>query len=315
MYLLDPERGASRRGAAAAKLREVGRDATEAMGGAVEELRHRAGAADVFHASDVDSDIMGARGSTSRPLQPQALGSLRSRPASGIDALAQGLRERHWDPNVRNAAMWGGGALGLFSLLTRRSPWTMAAGLAGAALLARAGGQGRLGALFGHGGSAAPVHIEKTLRIDATPEQVYDMWANYENFPRFMSNVIEVRDLGANLSHWAVRGPAGARFEWDSILTEQARPHLLAWRSVPGSEVEQRGEVRLDPFHGGTRVTVRLTYTPPAGGAGQALASLLGRNPKAQLEDDLQRLKQLLEKRSLAHAAADVGASESKFLH
>ena len=101
---------------------------------------------------------------------------------------------------------------------------------------------------------------------------MFDLWAEYENFPRFMANVVEVRDLGSDLSHWTMKGPGGSTFEWDSILTEKDRPHTLAWRSVPGGEVEQRGEVYLEPFRGGTRATVRMSYVPPAGKAGQALA-------------------------------------------
>lgn len=321
MYLLDPERGPSRRAAAAGKLREVGRDTTRAMTDAVQELSHRTGAADVFHATDTDS--FGAGSLTRRRLLPQALGSLFSR-ASGdsgdthagpdIRAIADGLRERAWDPIQRNSAMWGGlGLFGLVSLFTRRPPLALAAGLAGAAVLARGTRSEPPGGLLPAGG--ATVDIERTIRIDAAPEQVYDLWAHYGNFPRFMANVAEVRDLGAGLSHWVIKGPAGTSCEFNSILTEQSRPHRLAWRSVPGGDIEQSGEVRFEPFHGGTRATVRLRYTPPAGTAGQALATLLGSNPKAQFDEDLQRMKSLLERGSLMHANAPLTASGGNFLH
>lgn len=319
MYLLDPERGASRRAAAAGKLREVGRDTTQAMSGAVQELAHRAGAADVFHATD--SDTFEAGLPAQRRLVPQALRSLLSRASGAIEpgqdtgTTAARLRERAWDPLTRNSAMWGGlGLFGMVSLFTRRTPLALAAGLAGAAVLARGTRSQPLGGLM-HSGSGAPVDIEKTIRIDATPEQVYDLWAHYANFPRFMANVAEVRDLGAGLSHWVIKGPAGTACEFNSVLTEQSRPHRLVWRSVPGGDIEQSGEVRFEPFHGGTRATVRLRYTPPAGTAGQVFATLLGSTPKAQLEEDLQRMKSLLERGSLIHANAPLAASGSKFLH
>ena len=157
--------------------------------------------------------------------------------------------------------------------------------------------------------------IEKTIRIDAAPEQVYDLWASYENFPRFMPNVLEVRDLGDRRSHWVVKGPAGRTFAWDSIITDQSRPYRLAWQSAPGSEIDQAGEVRFEQIHGGTRATVRLSYSPPAGAAGRALASLLGSNPERQLEEDLQRMKTLLERGSLPHGVSQGGTSDSRFLH
>lgn len=327
MYLLDPERGAGRRAAAAGAVRDVSRETRQTLGEAVQDLTHRAGAADVFHASDREFDAAGAHradsaGARATGLVPQGLGSILSKPASAITTVAQELRKRSWDPKVRNAAMWGSGALGLFGLATRRTPLTVAAGLAGAAVMTRSAaaqsGQKRADRGAGTGADMGPtneVEIEKTIRIDATPERVYDMFADYENFPRYMANVLEVRDLGANLSHWRIKGPAGSRFEWDSVLTEQARPHRLSWRTVPGGEIEHRGEVWLDPISTGTRATVRMTYMPPAGAIGHALATLLGKNPAAQLEDDLQRLKTLLERGSLPHRAAQAGSADSRSMH
>jgi uncharacterized membrane protein len=147
------------------------------------------------------------------------------------------------------------------------------------------------------------VDIQKTLFIDAPVEQVYEFWTDYENFPLFMSNVREVRDLGGGRSHWIVRGPGGVPIEWDAVLTEQVPGETLAWRSRPGSMLENAGAIRFRREGEGTRIDLRLCYNPPAGGAGQAVAELLGADPRAKLNEDLGRLKSLLEgtKRSEGH--------------
>lgn len=139
------------------------------------------------------------------------------------------------------------------------------------------------------------VDIQKTLLVAAPVERVYDFWTNYENFPLFMSNVREVRDLGGGRSHWVVSGPGGVPIEWDSMLTEQVPGETLAWRSRPGSMLENAGAVRFRSEGEGTRVDLRLCYNPPAGGAGQAVAELLGADPRGKLNEDLGRLKTLLE--------------------
>jgi uncharacterized membrane protein len=139
------------------------------------------------------------------------------------------------------------------------------------------------------------VDIQKTFFVDAPVEQVYDFWTDYENFPRFMSSVREVQDLGGGRSHWVVSGPGGVSIEWDSVLTEEIPGETIAWRSRPGSMVENAGAVRFSPQGEGTRVDLRLCYNPPAGGAGQAVAELLGADPRAKLNEDLGRLKALLE--------------------
>jgi uncharacterized membrane protein len=130
-----------------------------------------------------------------------------------------------------------------------------------------------------------------------------------------MSHVVEVRDLGHRRSHWVVKGPAGTEYEWDSVLTEQSRPHRLAWRSEPGAEIGQTGSIQFEPYRGGTRVIVRMSYSPPAGAIGHGLAVLLGADPKRQMDDDLARMKAFIEQRALPPEAAQRGRSSSRFLH
>jgi uncharacterized membrane protein len=212
-----------------------------------------------------------------------------------------------WKPTLRNSALIGGDLLALTGMM-RRSPVGLVLGLAGAALLARgatnqplrklAGGlAGGRGLDLGTGlGLNQTIDLEKSIHIDASPEEVYDLFANYENFPRFMSHVVEVRDLGRRRSHWTVKGPGGSAFEWNSVITEQSRPHRLAWRSEPGAEIPQTGSIQLEPHHGGTDVTVRMSYTPPAGALGHGLATLLGADPRSKMDEDLARMKAYVER-------------------
>jgi uncharacterized membrane protein len=139
------------------------------------------------------------------------------------------------------------------------------------------------------------VDIQKTLFVDAPVGRVYEFWSDYENFPRFLSSVREVRDLGGGCSHWVVKGPGGIPIEWDAVLTEQVPGETIAWRSRRGSLVENAGMVRFRPEGDGTRVDFRFCYNPPAGGAGRAVVELLGADPRTRLNDDFGRLKALLE--------------------
>jgi uncharacterized membrane protein len=237
--------------------------------------------------------------------------SLRARMRDALQAGPDG----EWTPAARNSALAGGGLLALYAL-TRRSPLGLLLGLAGAALLARgAANQPLTGMLRGRGmGLDQTIDFSKSILIDAAPDDVYDVWANYENFPHFMSHVVEVRDLGRGRSHWIVRGPGGSEFEWNSVLTEQSRPHRLAWRSEAGAEIPQSGSIQFEPQRGGTLVTVHMSYTPPAGVLGHGLATLLGSDPKAQMDDDLARMKAFIERGAVPRDAARTRAG-SRWLH
>jgi uncharacterized membrane protein len=155
---------------------------------------------------------------------------------------------------------------------------------------------------------------ERTIDIAASPDSVYDIWSRYENFPHFMSHVIEVRDLGNQRSHWVVQGPAGSEVEFDSVLTAADRPHRLSWQSEPGASVRSEGTVTLTPQAGGTRATVRMSWQPPAGAIGQGLAVLTGADPQAALDDDLQRMKQFIE-RGLPARTGGRGTGSDTVLH
>lgn len=139
------------------------------------------------------------------------------------------------------------------------------------------------------------VDIQKTMYIEAPIDQVYGFWSNYENFPLFMSHVREVEDRGQGRSHWKVSGPGGVPIEWNAVLSQQTPNEVIAWRSEAGSMLENAGIIRFSPAGSGTRVDLRFCYHPPAGGAGQAVVELLGSDPRAKLNEDLGRMKALLE--------------------
>jgi uncharacterized membrane protein len=111
---------------------------------------------------------------------------------------------------------------------------------------------------------------------------------------------------------WKVAGPAGVPVEWEAAITKQVPNEMLAWESVVGSMIEQRGIVRFQPNgDGGTRVEVRMSYHPPAGAAGHALAKLFGADPKSEMTADLLRMKSFIETGRQPHDAAESRAQKA----
>ncbi|GAB3454945.1 hypothetical protein GCM10027321_06870 [Massilia terrae] len=342
MYLLDPDRGSARRARSAGALRDVGKQSGNKLGNIWEGIASRFSSA-AECASDAAGELAErASDSASRLAGRASEGAQRmaeaARPdgaaGSATDTMSRvaqragealglgggrvqrmlGASGEQWTPALRGSAMVGGGLLGMYALM-RRSPLSMALGVAGLAMLARGAVNQPLTGMLAGRGLGQTIDLEKSILIDASPEEVYEMWTDYENFPRFMSHVVEVRDLGRGRSHWVVRGPAGSEFEWDSRLTEQSRPHRLAWRTEPGAEIGQNGSVQFEPARGGTRVTVRMSYQPPAGAIGHGIATLLGADPKRQMDDDLARMKAFIERGALPPDAARHGKSSSRYLH
>jgi uncharacterized membrane protein len=139
--------------------------------------------------------------------------------------------------------------------------------------------------------------VRKTINIKVPVHDVYQLWSNFENFPRFMENVESIRSMGGKRSHWVVKGPAGSKVEFDAITTANVPDQEIAWETTPDAMVKSQGQVTFRPAgQNSTQVSVYMTYTPPAGIAGAAVASLFGKDPKSQMDEDLERMKSLLEK-------------------
>lgn len=160
----------------------------------------------------------------------------------------------------------------------------------------------RLGLLSGREGSdqrdaTGAIRIRKSIAINQSPEACYHFWRNFENFPRFMNHVDEVRALDATRSHWKVRAPLGRHVEWTAELASDVPSQQLGWRTLPGAEIDHAGVVRFAPGIGerGTTVEVDLSYRAPLGKAGSRIAKLFGEEPSQQIDDDLRRFKQLIE--------------------
>jgi uncharacterized membrane protein len=203
--------------------------------------------------------------------------------------------QEQWSPTARFVAGAAGGALALYSV-RYRNPLSAALGAIGIGILARGLTNLELKRLVGVGIGPRAVDVEKTIRIAAPIEQVFEFWTRPENFPNFMRNVRNVTGNSQGTTHWVINVAAGMTMEWDAECTEFIPNQQVAWRTLPGAIVEHAGSVRFEPTQdGGTRVDLKMSYNPPAGAIGHALASFLGADPKKKMDEDLMRMKTMLE--------------------
>lgn len=217
----------------------------------------------------------------------------------------------HPPQNISNTERWAsaavGGVLTAFGLIRGRTAGWVAAG-AGVCLLYRG--------LTGHchtyemlgintdeyrPATGVPaqygVRVEESVKIQRSPEQVFAFWRDVENLPHFMRHLKRVDAIDARRSHWVAEGPLGMQVEWDAEIFNERSGEMIAWRSLPGGDIQTAGSVHFEPSgpDGGTLVRVSMKYNPPAGKLGEGIASLLGSGLEQQICDDLGSLKQILE--------------------
>lgn len=139
--------------------------------------------------------------------------------------------------------------------------------------------------------------LTRSITINRPRHEVYECWRDLDNLPRVIPQLESVSLQSPGRSRWAVKGPAGERWEWDALITADQPGTLLAWRTSVGSRLPSQGEVYFGdaPEGRGTELRVLITFDPPGGALGQAVASWLGEDPDAVLREALRRYKQVLE--------------------
>jgi uncharacterized membrane protein len=228
----------------------------------------------------------------------------------GLQGIGRRTASGFAAPRWRLAYALTGGAVGLSAFARDHALLRTARALVGAAVVARAVFACSLSELVGVSGARRVVDFRKRMLINAPLERVFRFWRQPVNFPKFMSHVRGVEEIGDDRYRWTVDGPAGAPVHWISRVVSVVPNTLITWRSEPGGIVDSAGFVRFREMDdGSTHVVLRMSYGPALGVLGHGLARLFRVDPKRQLDDDLARLKIFLE---TGRAARDAAASVTR---
>ncbi len=133
---------------------------------------------------------------------------------------------------------------------------------------------------------------KESIDVDVPVSTAYNQWTQFEDFPKFMSSVKEVRQLDDTHLHWRAE-VAGKEREWDTEITEQIPDKRIAWRSTSGP-----WNAGVVTFHklaeAKTRVMLQMDYEPES--IDEKVGDTLGL-VKMQAKANLKHFKEMLENR------------------
>lgn len=134
--------------------------------------------------------------------------------------------------------------------------------------------------------------VEKTIEINVPVRTAYNQWTQFEEFPRFMEGVKQVRQLDDTHLHWKAE-IAGQEKEWDAEITEQIPDQRIAWTSRGGTMTS--GVVTFQPLSDAkSKVMLHMEYDPK--GVVENIGDAVGAVSQ-RVEGDLERFKQYIETR------------------
>lgn len=146
--------------------------------------------------------------------------------------------------------------------------------------------------------------VGRTVTINRPRPELYAYWRDFSNLAQFMDYVKDVRPGAPGHDVWSIAAPAGRTIDLETEVFEDRENELIAWRSVPGAQIESQGRVtfRDAPGNRGTFVEAIIAYKPPAGELGRVVAKLFQHEPNIQVRRELKRFKMLMETGEIATA-------------
>jgi uncharacterized membrane protein len=140
--------------------------------------------------------------------------------------------------------------------------------------------------------------IEQSIDVAVPVRTAYNQWTQFEDFPRFMEGVEEVRQIDDTHLHWRTK-VGGREKSFDAEITEQRPDDRIAWTATRG--VEQAGVVTFHRVDDGrTRIMLQLEAEPE--GAAEKVGDAL-RVLKRRVAGDLERFRDLIESRGAESGA------------
>jgi uncharacterized membrane protein len=137
--------------------------------------------------------------------------------------------------------------------------------------------------------------VRTSAHIEVSPQKLYDAWRNVEAAPLWQEELVSVLETGPMTSHWVMKpGDGSSTVEWDAELLKDEPGKRIAWRSI-GGDVDQAGEIIFEesPSGDGTIVTILQEYR--MGKLASAFKTLVGRNPKQAVVENLRHFKAYME--------------------
>jgi uncharacterized membrane protein len=134
--------------------------------------------------------------------------------------------------------------------------------------------------------------IEKSIEINVPVRAAYNQWTQFEEFPRFMEGVKQVKQIDDKHLYW-IADIGGKEKEWNAEITEQVPDQRIAWTSREGA---WNGGVVI--FHrlsdAKSKVMLQMEYDPQ--GFVENVGDVIG-VVSQRIQGDLERFKAYIETR------------------
>jgi uncharacterized membrane protein len=149
--------------------------------------------------------------------------------------------------------------------------------------------------------------IQKTVHVEAPLEKAVSMWTDFQNLPRFLHGIQEVKDIGEGRSTWRIVLD-DKPMHWEAVTAFSK--NVFSWKSQPGAVLANSGTIRFDSDAAGTRVQVTVSCRPSRGLPSRIAAEWFGPDPARYLSESLAQMKRTIETAERSESKPDSAQPE-----
>ncbi|MFW6371369.1 MAG: SRPBCC family protein [Bacteroidota bacterium] len=134
--------------------------------------------------------------------------------------------------------------------------------------------------------------LKKSVYISTTPEEIYSVWRNFEDLPKYFKHLKQVKKIDDTTYEWTAVFN-GQEFTWNAQVMEDMPGRRISWRTIDPKDVENYGRIEFNeiPEIGETQVKLMLIYRPAKTELGRFVAAFLTPIFRRKLKNDLRRFR------------------------
>jgi uncharacterized membrane protein len=139
--------------------------------------------------------------------------------------------------------------------------------------------------------------VTESIIVKGSREEIFRLWSDFENIPKFMKYVESIDKLDDETSRWMAKGPLNTHLEWYAQITRDDPNKRMSWKTLKG-DIQTSGQVTfLDLPKNETQITVTVKIVPPIGKIGETIGTLFT-DPFKRINEDLSNFKEYAEERT-----------------
>lgn len=140
------------------------------------------------------------------------------------------------------------------------------------------------------------ITIKVKQLVNRPVNEIYSIWRNFENLPKFMGHLQSVNTIDNNTTKWVAEGFGQIdSISWTAEIVEEVKDKIIRWQSTPDSQINNSGKVTFTPKADGTEISISISYQPPLNDNGENTAHFFNPNFKRLIKKDVKNFKFFIE--------------------